>query len=334
MPKSPRFPPIPVPEAPPRDIEFVVFPGVQMLDLVGPLQVFASANDELAKRRRPAAYATRVVAQGGGRVPASNGLEFAVQALPARDSAPDTLLIAGGPGAGAAAADATLVEWMGRRARAARRVGAVCTGAFLLAATGALDGCRATTHWAWSADLARRYPRVRVESDPIFVRDGPVWTSAGVTSGIDLALALVEEDLGRDVALAVARYLVVFLKRSGGQAQYSAPLSLQMADDRFGPLHAWIMAHLDRDLTLQVLADQAAMSPRSFIRHYREATGLTPARSVERLRVEEARRLLTDSSMPIKRIAQRCGFGSMETLRRSFYRLLQTTPQDYRDRWR
>lgn len=174
---------------------------------------------------------------------------------------------------------------------------------------------------------------MRVEADPIFVRDGPVWTSAGVTAGIDLTLALVEEDLGRTIALAVARYLVVFLKRPGGQAQFSAALSLQAAEDRFAALHDWISQHLADDISLPVLAREAGMSERSFSRHYAQATGLTPARAVERLRVEAARRLLAESRLPAKRISQRCGFGSEETMRRSFLRLLATTPQDYRARF-
>jgi len=190
------------------------------------------------------------------------------------------------------------------------------------------------THWKDCARLAQRFPAVRVEPDPIFVCDGGVWTSAGVTAGIDLALALVEEDLGRSVALAVARYLVVFLKRPGGQAQFSAALALQAAEDKFGALHAWISEHLADDLSLSVLADQAGMSERSFSRHYAEATGQTPARAIERLRVEAARRLLSETRTPVKRIAQRCGFGSEETMRRSFLRLLVVTPQDYRDRFR
>ncbi|HAR26758.1 MAG TPA: AraC family transcriptional regulator, partial [Bradyrhizobium sp.] len=207
------------------------------------------------------------------------------------------------------------------------------TGAFLLAASGALDGRRAVTHWGFWEELAARFPDVRVESDPIFVRDGTFWTSAGVTSGIDLALALVEDDLGRAAALAVARYLVVFLKRPGGQAQFSEILSLQTADDRFSALHDWISSHLADDLSLPTLANQAGMSERSFSRHYAEATGLTPARAIERLRVEGARHLLSETRLPIKRIAQRCGFGSEETMRRSFLRLLATTPQDYRARF-
>jgi transcriptional regulator GlxA family with amidase domain len=174
---------------------------------------------------------------------------------------------------------------------------------------------------------------VRVEPDPIFVCDGPVWTSAGVTAGIDLALALVEEDLGRSTALAVARYLVVFLKRPGGQAQFSAALALQAADDKFGALHDWISERLAGDLSLSVLADQAGMSERSFSRHYAEATGQTPARAIERLRVEAAQRLLSETALPVKRISQRCGFGSEETMRRSFHGLIDITPQDYRARF-
>jgi len=189
-----------------------------------------------------------------------------------------------------------LVDWVRERATQARRVASVCTGAFLLAAAGVLDGRRAATHWMYCARLARRFPTVRVEPDPIFVCDGPVWTSAGVTAGIDLALALVEEDLGRSVALAVARYLVVFLKRPGGQAQFSAAPALQAAEDKFGALHDWINGHLADELSLSVLADQAGMSERSFSRHYAEATGHTPARAIERLRMEAARRQLSEST--------------------------------------
>jgi transcriptional regulator GlxA family with amidase domain len=242
-------------------------------------------------------------------------------------------MIAGGQGVEAAAADPVLVDWVRRRAKQARRTASVCTGAFLLAASGLLDGRRAVTHWSFCAELSRRYPAVRVEPDPIFVRDGSVWTSAGVTAGIDLALALVEQDLGRTVALAVARYLVVFLKRPGGQAQFSAALSLQTAEDKFKALHDWINRHLANDLSLAVLASHAGLSERSFSRHYAQATGLTPARAVERLRVEAARQLLLDSRLPIKRISQRCGFGSEETMRRSFLRSIAATPQEYRARF-
>lgn len=272
MPINPRFPPASNRLAPLRAVEFVAFPSVQMLDLTGPMQVFASANDAVTEAGRMPPYSFRVVARDGQSITASSGLGLTTDALSREDAPLDTLVIAGGPGVDAAAADPVLVDWI-------------------------------------------------------------LWTSAGVTAGIDLALALVEEDLGREVALAVARYLVVFLKRPGGEAQFSTALSLQMADHEFGALHAWINEHLDRDLSLPILADQAAMSEHSFSRHYREATGLTPARAVERLRVEQARRLLSESKIPIKRIALRCGFDSEETLRRSFLRLLAATPQKYRARF-
>jgi transcriptional regulator GlxA family with amidase domain len=327
-PKTPRSSPNAT-----RVVEILTFPSVQLLDVSGPLQVFASANDFMVKANETPPYAIRVVAKGGQSVEASAGLALAAQPLPPVTADLDTLVIAGGQGVDAAAADAVLVEWVRERAGVARRTASVCTGAFLLAASGMLDGRRAVTHWSVCAELARRFPAVRVESDPIFVRDGSIWTSAGVTAGIDLALALVEEDLGRTVALAVARYLVVFLKRPGGQAQFSEALSLQAADDKLGALHDWISKHLADDLSLSVLAKQAGMSERSFSRHYAKATGLTPARAIERLRVEGARRLLSETRLPVKRVAQRCGFGSEETMRRSFLRLLAATPQDYRVRF-
>jgi transcriptional regulator GlxA family with amidase domain len=328
MPKSPRSTPNQV-----RVIEVLAYPAVQLLDVTGPLQVFASANDHVTEAGGAPPYVLRVVAKGGQGVTASAGLGIAAGPLPRSGTALDTLLVAGGPGVDAAAADPVLVNWVSERANKARRVASVCTGAFLLAASGVLDGRRAATHWSYCAELARRFPAVRVESDPIFVRDGAIWTSAGVTAGIDLALALVEEDLGRTIALAVARYLVVFLKRPGGQAQFSATLSLQAAEDKFGALHDWIGRHLADDISLPVLARQAGMSERSFSRRYAEATGLTPVHAVERLRVEAARRFLSESRLPVKRISQRCGFGSEETMRRSFLRLLATTPQDYRARF-
>jgi transcriptional regulator GlxA family with amidase domain len=333
MPKSPRFQPIPFRGNSARVVEVLAFPLVQLLDVTGPLQVFASANDHVAQAGGTPPYVLRVVARGGQGVMATAGLGIATSSLPRSGAPPDTLIVAGGPGVDAAAADTALVDWLRQRANKARRVASVCTGAFLLGATGMLDGRRAVTHWSYCAELACRFPAARVEPDPIFVHDGPVWTSAGVTAGIDLALALVEEDLGRTVALAVARYLVVFLKRPGGQAQFSEALSMQSAEDEFGVLHQWINKHLSGDLSLAMLADQAGMSERSFSRHYAGATGVTPARAIERLRVEAARRLLSESRLPVKRISQRCGFGSEETMRRSFLRVLQATPNDYRARF-
>lgn len=328
MPKTPRLSP-----NLPRTVEVLAFEGVQVLDVTGPLQVFASANEHLAKAGQDPAYRLRVVAKGGGAALSSSGLALATEPLPAAGDTVDTLIVAGGPGVEAATADPELIGWLRERADHARRVASVCTGAFLAAASGILDGRRAVTHWSFCDALARRFPAVRVEPDPIFLRDGPVWTSAGVTAGIDLALALVEEDLGGEIALAVARYLVVFLKRPGGQAQFSAALSLQSAGDRFAGLHHWVRANLAADLSLATLAAQAGMSERSFSRRYVKETGVTPARAVERLRVEAARQMLTDTRQPVKRIGQRCGFGSEETMRRSFLRLLASTPQDYRSRF-
>ena len=329
VPKSPRSSPNPT-----RVIDVLTYPAVQLLDVTGPIQVFASANVQVTDAGGTTPYLLNVVAKGAGGATASAGVTLMTDPLTQTGDALDTLLVAGGEGAEAAAEDPVLVDWVRQRASKARRVASVCTGAFLLAAAGLLDGRRAATHWMYCAKLAQRYPAIRVETDPIFVCDGPVWTSAGVTAGIDLALALVEEDLGLAVALAVARYLVVFLKRPGGQAQFSAALALQIADDRFGALHDWINRHLASDLSLSVLADQAGMSERSFSRHYAEATGQTPARAIEHLRVEAARRLLSETRLPVKRVSQRCGFGSEETMRRSFLRLLSVTPQDYRERFR
>ena len=264
---------------------------------------------------------------------ATAGLAFSASALPPREAAVDTLVIAGGQGVRIAAQDSTLVEWLRSRAERARRVASVCTGAFLLGSAGLLDERRAVTHWEYCSELQRRYPRARVEPDPIFIQDGKVWTSAGVTAGIDLALALVEEDHGRALALAVARHLVVFLKRPGGQAQFSETLALQSSDDRFSQLHGWIAGHLEAPLTLARLAAKAGMSERSFARRYHQAIGLTPGRAIERLRVEAARQLLTETNLAFKRIADRCGFGTEETMRRSFLRVQGVGPQAYRARF-
>jgi transcriptional regulator GlxA family with amidase domain len=333
MPDTPQISPNPPWPAGQRTIAVLAFPALQLLDVTGPLQVFSTANEQVEARGGQAPYDLRVIAPGGGAMRSTAGLDLATQPLPDDTEAIDTLVVAGGQGVLAAADDAVLVDWLRGRAERCRRVASVCTGAFLLGAAGLLDGRRAVTHWDYCERLARRHPAVQVEADPIFVRDGPVWTSAGITAGIDLALALVEEDLGRELALAVARHLVVFLKRPGGQAQFSAVLSLQSADERFAGLHAWMAANLAGDLSLRRLAREAGMSDRTFIRRYTQATGLTPARAVERLRVEAARQLLSATRLPIKRIADRCGFGSEETLRRAFQKLQSITPQDYRDRF-
>jgi len=317
----------------PRSILLLAFPDVQLLDVCGPLQVFACANELAVQRGFGEPYAPRVVAAAGGLLTTSSGLALLAGSIQSVKGPVDTLIIPGGRGVSAASADARLIRWTQRQAKRSRRIASVCSGAFLLAETGLLDGRRAVTHWARCDELADRYPKLRVETDPIFIRDGAIWTSAGVTAGIDLALALVEEDYGRSMALDIARELVVFLKRPGGQSQFSTMLSMQKADDRFGELHAWMAAHLASDLSVPALARRLHMSERSFMRHYKAETGRTPARAVEQLRVEAAQRLLGETSWSVKRIATRCGFGSEETMRRTFVRLLRVAPQVYRERF-
>src|SRR5262249_35324309 len=326
MPKNPRFTP-----TRPRRIEVLAFQDVQLLDVAGPLQVFTSANDLARAAGEPCPYELAMVAEQP-LVTASAGLGLAGHDLSESNAPLDTLIVAGGFGVHRACENAVLIRWIKARATAARRIASVCSGAFLLATAGLLDGRRAVTHWQRCAEFARRFPAVRLDPDPIFVRDGNIWTSAGITAGIDLALALVEADLGRRVALAVARQLVVFLKRPGGQAQFSATLALQHGDARFYRLHGWIAHNLRNDLSGGCLGDAAPMSEGSFVRHYRRATGTTPARAIERIRVEAARQVL-EQGLPVKRVAARCGFGSEETMRRSFLRLLGATPQAYRERF-
>ncbi|WP_104912049.1 GlxA family transcriptional regulator [Pseudomonas sp. LG1D9] len=317
----------------PKIIHVLAFANVQVLDVTGPLQVFASANDLARQQGLPLPYAVNVIAAQAEPVMTSAGLALVAEPLPGAETPCDTLVIAGGWGVYGAAEDSDLVAWVQDKARHSRRVTSVCTGAFLLAASGLLDGCRVATHWTRCEELARKYPSLQVEANPIFIQQGSVWTSAGVTAGIDLCLALVEEDLGRAVALEVARHLVVFLKRPGGQSQFSVTLSLQKGGSRFSELHAWIAEHLHLDLNIPTLAAACGMSERSFVRHYRAETGQTPARAVELIRVETARRQLADSAVAIKRIAAQCGFGSEETMRRSFLRALSITPQVYRKRF-
>jgi transcriptional regulator GlxA family with amidase domain len=236
-----------------RSILLVAFLDVQLLDVSGPLQVFASANELAVQRGLAEPYALRVVAAEAGLVTSSSGLALLTHSIRSVKGLIDTLIVPGGRGVFAASADVRLTRWTRRQASRSRRIASVCSGAFLLAEAGLLDGRRVVTHWARCDELANRYPKLCVENDPIFIRDGDIWTSAGATAGIDLALALVEEDLGRSIALDVARELVVFLKRPGGQSQFSAMLSMQKADDRFGELHAWMVAHLASDLSVPML---------------------------------------------------------------------------------
>jgi transcriptional regulator GlxA family with amidase domain len=313
-------------------VVIVAIPEVQPLDVTGPAEVLAAASTAAARMGR-SGYAVEVVAPGGGAI--ATGSSYGLLASgPLEEVRPplDTLVVAGGAGARHARAD--VVARVAALAGRSRRVASVCTGAYVLAAAGLLDGRRATTHWAYCDELARLHPAIRVERDPIFVVDGPVRTSAGVTAGMDLALALVEEDLGPRVALEVARWLVLFVKRPGGQAQFSAQLAGQSAERApLRELQAWMADHLDADLSVAALAGRAAMSERHFARAFKAETGMTPAAYVEALRVERARIALEDSDAPVDDVALGCGFGTVETLRRAFARRLGVSPSAYRDRF-
>jgi len=313
-----------------RRVVIVVFPGVQTLDVTGPAEVFRAAS--LIK---PSGYEVTVAAADDGPLATSTVSLVPDARLDQITGAIDTLLVAGGTGTRRAEEDARLVDWIAEAATRSRRVTSVCTGAFLLARAGLLDGRPATTPWASCADLEARYPAVRVERDPIFVRDGNVATSAGVTAGLDLALALVEEDLGRRVALRAARHLVVFLQRPGGQAQFSAQLSAQTADRApLRELQAWIPDHLDEDLSVPALARRACMSDRNFARAFRRETGRTPGAYVEEARVESARIALETGDLPVETVARQAGFGTVETMRRAFRRQVGVSPNEYRTRFR
>jgi transcriptional regulator GlxA family with amidase domain len=314
-----------------RRVVIVAFPRVQTLDVHGPAEVFTTAS-QLTDRD---GYTVEVVAARAGPLPTSSVALYPDRTIDRCRGPIDTLVIAGGRGVHDAGRDERLVEWVKSAAKRSRRVGSVCTGAFLLAEAGLLDGRRVTTHWASCGELARRHPELDVESDPIFVRDGNIVTSAGVTSGMDLALALVEEDLGREVALETARWLVLFLKRPGGQAQFSAQLAAQMADrEPLRELQEWLPDNLDDDLSVPALARRAHMSERNFARAFREETGMTPAAYVEVARVESARIALETGDLPVETIARQAGFGTVETMRRAFRRRVGVSPNSYRGRFR
>jgi transcriptional regulator GlxA family with amidase domain len=317
----------------PRRIVILAFPGVQPLDVIGPSEVFAGADalsgggeytvEVVTKQRDP------IAVRGGG-------YSLVPKLTTAGCRGPiDTLVVAGGGGVSEAEKDVELIRWIRSAARRSRRVASVCTGAFLLARAGLLEGRTVTTHWSGTAALAEGHAELTVDPNPIFVRDGDVWTSAGVTSGMDLSLALVEEDLGRRIAVEIARWLVLFLQRPGGQAQFSAQLSAQRAERRpLRDLQSWIADNLDADLRVETLADRAAMSPRNFARFFRREVGLTPAAYVEELRVERARQLLEEGEDALDLVSARCGFGTPETMRRAFARRVGASPAQYRARFR
>jgi transcriptional regulator GlxA family with amidase domain len=320
----------------PRQVVIVTYPAVQSLDVCGPLEVFDGARQLIqATGRADPGYEIRIASPDGAPLRSSSGLSL-VPHLALRDVEPDvdTLIVAGGAGHREALDDATLIDWLAPAAARTRRTASVCTGAFLLARAGLLDGRRATTHWAFTSELAREYPNVTVEDDPIFLRDGPIWTSAGVTAGMDLALALVEDDLGRDTALTIARHLVLFLRRPGNQSQFSATLAAQEpAREPLRDVQRLVVEQPAAAHTVAAMAARADMSPRHFARAFRAETGVTRARYVERVRLEAARARLEDTAEPIAAVAAACGFGTAETMRRSFLRALNVGPAEYRRRF-
>ncbi|PPS81081.1 GlxA family transcriptional regulator [Streptomyces sp. MH60] len=311
-----------------RTVLVLLFDDVQSLDVTGPVEVFAGAETHT-----PGTYRIRTASLHGAPVRTSSGLTVVPDQALGDGPAPDTLVVPGGQGS--RNPDPRLIGWLREHGPGARRLVSVCTGAILLARAGLLDGRRATTHWAYSGRLARDHPAVDVDPDPIYIRDGKVSTSAGVTSGIDLSLALVEEDLGRDVALTVARHLVVFLRRPGNQAQFSAQLAAQTA--RREPLRdvqQWITEHPGADLSVESLAARASLSPRHFARAFRAETGTTPGRYVDRVRLEHARRLLEDTGDGVEEVSRASGYGTPEAMRRAFVKALGASPAEYRRRFR
>jgi transcriptional regulator GlxA family with amidase domain len=320
-----------------RRIAIVAFDGCQALDVIGPHEVFAGAREVQVRTGAKDRGYEPVIVGVGKEITSDSGVRMTpmvrIEGWPRRTPI-DTLIVAGGAGARKAALDANVVRNVKRLAARAKRVASVCTGAFVLAAAGLLDGKRATTHWAWCDKLQSEYPEVQVERDPIYVRDGNVWTSAGVTAGIDLSLAIVEADLGREVATTLARWLVVFVRRSGGQQQFSAQLAAQTAErEPVRDLQAWIVEHPDEDLEVPALARRAGMSGRNFSRVFRAEVGVPPAAYVERVRLETARRLLESTARSVDDVAIASGFGTPESLRRAFGRRVGLSPREYRARF-
>jgi len=304
----------------PRRVAFLIFPRFQLLDAAGPIAAF-----EIAGRIAPQAYELRVIAALAGPVASSAGATLAARPF-GRAAGIDTLIVAGGEGTRPALTCPRTLRFIRSCGRQVRRVASVCSGSFLLAAAGLLDGCTATTHWSCTEEFRRRFPRVHLDPDRIFTHAGRIWTSAGITAGIDLALALIGEDLGERVARRTAQHLVVYHRRPGGQSQFSALLELENLQGRFAPLLEFMRTHLASELTVERLATRACMSPRNFARAFREETGVTPAKAVERLRAEVGRALLESGVHSVEEVARASGFNDPERMRRAFLRLFGASP--------
>jgi transcriptional regulator GlxA family with amidase domain len=319
-----------------RPVRIVTYPGVEIIDLTGPMEVFAFANYFLQRSGvcSELAYPIEVLAAKPGSVKSSCGLQIiAEKAYSEVQDDIDTLLIAGSPDVNCLLCDLALQDWVRNITPKVRRLASICTGAFLLAETGLLDGRQATSHWDYCDRLARDYPAVNVEPNRIFVRDGYISTSGGITSGIDLALSMLEEDWGCELTLLVARYLVVFLKRPGGQSQFSAYLTSDASRPEVKDLQAWIMLNLTQDLRVDILAERMRMSTRNFARFFTAETGLTPAKFVELARIDAARHYLGSTQLSVETVAEKSGFSDAERMRRAFIRQLSINPQSYRERF-
>lgn len=317
-------------------VAIVTFEGVSLLDLSGPLHAIRLASAHPNQHGVSVTYDCSVVSVRGGPVMTVEGVSLVTDRLSALDGHTiDTLIVPGARNVDDVCRDDELIDWVRRRAPECRRVCSVCIGTFLLAQAGLLNGRRVVTHWMHCGLLAARYPNVTVEPDAIYIRDGTIWSSAGVTTGVDLALALIEQDCGRTVAMHVARVLVVYLRRMGGQSQYSAPLAAQVesASDAFADLERWIVENLTADLRVERLAERVGMSPRNFARRYTETRKRTPARAVEGIRVDAARRALAETDGRMNEIARSCGFSDEEHMRGAFVRHIGIAPRDYRDRF-
>jgi transcriptional regulator GlxA family with amidase domain len=322
-----------------RRIGFVIYPDCEILDVCGPFEAFWFADRMLGLlgRTQEPSYQLLVLGAAPGPIRTMSGMEVvATHRYGDITDRLDTLVVVGGLGCEEASKDRDLVEWVRSIAPKARRVASICSGAFILAAAGLLHHRRVTTHWMYSDLLAKTYPSIEVDANLIFARDGNIYTSGGITTGIDLALALVEEDLGPEVMLGVSRALIVYPKRPGGQSQFrghTSPLEKPMRPD-FSELQAWMLAHPEADLSVSALADRMAMSPRNFSRLFHSETGLAPAEFAERARADAARYKLEQTLLPVETIAEECGFGNAERMRRTFQRLFDTSPTDYRARFR
>jgi len=320
-----------------RRVGFLVYPNCQSLDLSGPFETFHWANLMLSVLRKPPTYQSVVIAEAAGPVPTMSGLQIvASHSYGEMVEGLDTLIVVGGMGCEAVTEDSALLQWVRSIAPRTRRIVSICTGAFMLARAGLLDHRRATTHWTYADRLAKAFPSIEVDASRIFVRDGNVYTSGGITAGIDLALSLVEEDLGRDTMLGVARALLVFPRRPGGQSQFKGHTSVLEKPLRadVSELQTWMLAHPEADLSVPALADHMAMSERSFSRLFRSETGQTPAEFAERARGDAARAKLEHTNSSIEVIAMECGFGNAERMRRTFQRLFDASPAEYRARFR